>query len=146
MVAQKLLETSDLDKVQIQSMTEKGVNSWEYVDHAVVIVGWGESQRDDGGVQKYWIVRNSWGPTWGPENTGFAYIRRGEDEMGAETQVTFSDPDFTRGKAAEIIQDAGMSLEQFWSKVKNEDNTGKRFTVDIFAASDERRPYFEKAV
>jgi len=143
---QKLIQTADLDKVQIQSMTEKGVNSWEYVDHAVVIVGWGENKRDDGEVQKYWIVRNSWGPTWGPDNTGFAYIRRGEDEMGAETQVTFSDPDFTRGRAASIIEEGGLTQDQFWEKVRNEENTNRQFTSDIFVASNERRPYFENAV
>jgi len=30
--------------------------------HAVKIVGWGHS-----GTRFYWIVQNSWGPTWGEE-------------------------------------------------------------------------------
>jgi len=29
--------------------------------HAVKIVGWGSE-----GEEFYWIVQNSWGPTWGP--------------------------------------------------------------------------------
>jgi len=37
--------------------------------HAVKIVGWGKE-----GTQFYWIVQNSWGPTWGED--GFFRLKR----------------------------------------------------------------------
>lgn len=43
------------------------------VNHAVVLVGWDDSQR-------VWIMRNSWGPNWG-EN-GYMRIRWGVSQIG----------------------------------------------------------------
>ena len=45
------------------------------LDHAIVIVGYGEDTETN---MKYWIVRNSWGTTWG-EN-GYIRIERSESE------------------------------------------------------------------
>jgi len=48
--------------------------------HAVSIIGWGT----EGGVD-YWLVRNSWNPTWGAG--GLFKIRRGTDECGIEDDM-----------------------------------------------------------
>jgi len=47
--------------------------------HAVKNVGWGTANGTD-----YWIIQNSWNPTWGIE--GFFWIKRGVDECGIEDQ------------------------------------------------------------
>jgi cathepsin L len=43
------------------------------IDHGVVLVGYGEEQG-----QKYWLVRNSWSPSWGEK--GYIRLLRTEDE------------------------------------------------------------------
>jgi len=60
-------------------------NPFEETNHAVLVVGYGET---DAG-EKYWIIQNSWGPKWGLE--GYVWVRRGTDEIGVESttlQVT----------------------------------------------------------
>jgi hypothetical protein len=43
------------------------------IDHAVVLVGYGEEYG-----KKYWLVRNSWAPTWGED--GYIRIARHDNE------------------------------------------------------------------
>jgi len=43
------------------------------IDHGVVLVGYGEEQG-----QKYWLVRNSWSPTWGEK--GYIRLARADSE------------------------------------------------------------------
>ena len=50
---------------------------WYKVDHSVVCYGWGEENGN-----KYWLLMNSWGKTWG-ENGHFR-MKRGDDELGIE--------------------------------------------------------------
>lgn len=53
------------------------------VDHAVLIVGYGE---DNG--QKYWTVKNSWGAKWGED--GYFRLFRGASLCGVDTMATTS--------------------------------------------------------
>lgn len=62
------------------------VNKWEKTTHSVLIVGWGEAQ--DG--EKYWIIRNSYGPQWG--EGGYIRFRRGTDECAMESMSVAATP------------------------------------------------------
>jgi cathepsin B len=53
--------------------------------HAVKFVGWGV----EGGV-KYWLVANSWNPSWG--DGGYFKIIKGKDECGIEDSVNAGVP------------------------------------------------------
>ncbi|SBT82795.1 dipeptidyl aminopeptidase 2, putative [Plasmodium ovale] len=80
----------------------EGFNGWQQTNHAVAIVGWGEHLGELKNVEKYWIVRNTWGKTWGYK--GFMKLRRGVNLAGIETQAVYIDPDFSRGAAAHSLR------------------------------------------
>jgi len=52
------------------------------LDHCVQLVGYGTDAKDG----KYWIVRNSWGTSWGID--GYIHLEMGEDTCGIAHQAT----------------------------------------------------------
>ena len=47
-----------------QSNQRNDIKPWEFTNHAVACVGWGEMMHN-GEMMKYWILKNSWGQEWG---------------------------------------------------------------------------------
>jgi cathepsin C len=69
---------------------EKGIRPWEYTNHAVVVIGWGVEYVNDDPV-KFWILKNSWGNTWGEK--GYFKLQKGSDMASIEAQGVFITPD-----------------------------------------------------
>jgi cathepsin C len=51
---------------------------FEPANHAVLCAGWGETESGE----KYWLIKNSWGPTWG--EAGYFKVPRGEMFINVE--------------------------------------------------------------
>jgi cathepsin C len=82
------------------------VNKWEETNHAVLIVGYDET--DDG--QPYWIVQNSWGSWWG--DSGFFKIARGNDTAAIESMAVWAEPEIVdRRMVAEDSNDSAEAAE-----------------------------------
>ena len=64
-----------------------GFNPFHLVNHGVLIVGYGISNETG---EKYWIVKNSWGESWG--EGGYFRIRRGTNECNIESMAVSAKP------------------------------------------------------
>ena len=72
-----------------QDNFRRDISPWEFTNHAVVCVGWGETEHE-GQLLKYWIFKNSWGEDWG--EGGYFRMLRGFDLGAVENQAVFVDP------------------------------------------------------
>lgn len=64
-----------------EGVSQPHMRRWEKTNHAVVAVGWGETESNE----KFWIIKNTWGKQFG-EN-GYFRIKRGVDECGIESMA-----------------------------------------------------------
>eukprot|EP00746_Dinoflagellata_sp_MGD_P128942 gnl/MRDRNA2_/MRDRNA2_63218_c0_seq2.p1 gnl/MRDRNA2_/MRDRNA2_63218_c0~~gnl/MRDRNA2_/MRDRNA2_63218_c0_seq2.p1 ORF type:complete len:518 (-),score=118.32 gnl/MRDRNA2_/MRDRNA2_63218_c0_seq2:7-1560(-) len=85
---------------------EESRPEWERVDHAVLLVGYGE---EDG--KKYWKLQNSWGEDWGED--GYFRMLRGVDESGIEGIAV----------AADVIEDEknGKLMNEFFAQMNKKE-------------------------
>jgi C1A family cysteine protease len=81
-LADKKTNGSVRSKITDKSIRDYGY-SWQNLNHSVVILGWGT---DPVTGMKYWIVRNSYGPTWGDK--GEFLVKRGSNDFGIESETT----------------------------------------------------------
>lgn len=57
-------------------------NCGKNLDHGVLLVGYGTAGSDD-----YWLVKNSWGASWGED--GYIRLVRGKDECGLADAASY---------------------------------------------------------
>ena len=79
-------EIADSEAVSDRTYEDYGLQ-WEYLTHSTLLIGWGF---DEARQMKYWLVRNSYGDSWG-EN-GNLRVRRGANDFGCEGEITAVTP------------------------------------------------------
>jgi cathepsin X len=95
-------------------------------NHGVSIIGWG---LDSITHQRFWIVRNSWGATWG--EMGFMRVLMGKNILGIENSVAWSTPGtITTQKKNNCLNEGGevytSSLLSYIDPSKTMDKVSRR--------------------
>ena len=95
-----LLEASEAKSSQPKSLSDRTLNdrgiSWMDMNHSVVILGWGKEEKTG---TSYWIVRNSYGPSWGMN--GDFLVKRGNNDFGMEVEQIAFEPILCGANSAE---------------------------------------------
>jgi len=73
--------------IYVHTGLQSNFNPFHLTNHAVLLVGYGVDQPTN---TKYWIVKNSWGTSWGEK--GYFRILRGVDECAIESIAVESFP------------------------------------------------------
>lgn len=55
------------------------------LDHGITIVGYGDEKNWMGKDRPYWLIKNSWGSSWGEK--GYCKLYRGSGKCGINTNV-----------------------------------------------------------
>jgi hypothetical protein len=82
------------------------------INHGVVIIGWDDTMCDGDGA---WIVRNSWGTSWG--DVGVAYMKYGTANIGRHAQWFEYSPDpVPQGLHYRLFMPTVLLAENDWFK------------------------------
>ena len=86
------------------------------LDHSIYIVGWGFDKEKD---MPYWIIRNSYGDSWG--QNGDFLVRRGQDDYGVESEITAFDVELAKDEEKEAAKEKAEERKRpwiYWNPVK----------------------------
>merc|ERR1711988_1362720 len=95
-------------------MYTSGVLSSAYcgtmLDHGVLVVGWGQEESSDGKPsEEYWIVKNSWGDTWGED--GYVRMKKLNHKQSPGECGMYMDASFPTASSNAIIEEAKKTDE-----------------------------------